>query len=1274
MYRLLRIRGAPHWPSTNLQTCVTCNLRRQVALLPLNNFQRRCNSSMINNHTLSAKGRRKLKKITKKYAELLEVTESTSNNRKASVQKLNSQQLSLFVNQPDITLDKLHTMSNKRNVGALPKTHSSETTAMNQRPDISDTSFSEFSKVFNINVIHQDDAELFIEDLKASGITDESVIIKSASLVDNSFKSDADANLQSTVEEEISIEPNHPEETTSDKEQKAKEALIYQEKMKQFNKAVLSYVNVCVNSDVPFSQDDLFKWKKNIKYPEKVHLNDVSVFNAYMEKLALKGNLRNILKILEELRSIGIDLNVQTYTYVFDCVGRMKGNVDKKLEILKKIELEMRNDNVTLNDIVTKSIFLRDQRKYVENTVKLLNKDFQPVYDDILDTTYDCRILEKLSEDSATPSSTVGKLLSLSDLETRLHKQIKTEMEGHVTVKNISKKNSSVKNDAFWKKRLAQLEKNWEKQALLAFKRNLRSLKCEEKFTSRSRKILLHPYLSLSKPDDYISILMREVKKIGMGSETFSLPYNSLCQNLGAQVHKMYEAKIKKSNGVIDKTIEVYSQYCDWFLKRDDKLNSRTKWTLLEREANKHGVTLNFEIPVWQYNINYNIGKFLYNIITNDLTIDLRPNKMDRGRKINAISKTLRQYGVKRVFAIKPHPELVKIYQNSNPETLTFDTTLAPSICPPRPWRSIYNGGYLVTRTDIVRVSYMGNQQWDRLVNAPPRKLYPALDSLNQLGSIPWAVNTEVLDVAIKVFQDNGSVELNIPQPPWVLAFVPPPSKDASNEEKKRIFNERKELDRKKRDMYSLWCDALYRLSLANHYRDEIFWLPHNMDFRGRVYPIPPHLNHLGSDMARSMLEFALKKPLGPKGLDWLKLHCINLTGFKKKESLRERLIFANENIDKILDSAENPLTGQKWWATSDEPWQTLAACMEIAAALKSPNPEKFMSGFPIHQDGSCNGLQHYAALGRDQIGAESVNLHPCDTPQDVYSSVAAMVDERRQEDAKNPSCPYNETANVLEGFIKRKVIKQTVMTTVYGVTRYGARLQIARQLKDMDDFPDKHVWKASMYLVTKTFQTLRTMFKSAREIQDWLTECAGLVCSIRGENMEWITPLGLPVVQPYSKISSMSQKDSLRDKQVCIYRRPNALKQKNAFAPNYIHSLDSSHMMLTSIHIEHAGLTFVSVHDCYWTHPCTVEVMNKICREQFVALHSEPILDDLSKFLAEKFGYPEVELNENDGDKGTKDKSLVFVRKKMNTTLKKVPNQGAFDLNGVLSSTYFFS
>lgn len=127
---------------------------------------------------------------------------------------------------------------------------------------------------------------------------------------------------------------------------------------------------------------------------------------------------------------------------------------------------------------------------------------------------------------------------------------------------------------------------------------------------------------------------------------------------------------------------------------------------------------------------------------------------------------------------------------------------------------------------------------------------------------------------------------------------------------------------------------------------------------------VPPHLTHLSADLTRSMLCFHQKQPLGENGLDWLKLHCINLTGLKKQNSIEERLAYANERIDDIIDSADSPLNGRRWWLNSDDPWQTLATCFEIVDAMRSPNPAEYMSGFPIHQDGSCNGLQHYAALG----------------------------------------------------------------------------------------------------------------------------------------------------------------------------------------------------------------------------------------------------------------------------------------------------------------------
>lgn len=194
-------------------------------------------------------------------------------------------------------------------------------------------------------------------------------------------------------------------------------------------------------------------------------------------------------------------------------------------------------------------------------------------------------------------------------------------------------------------------------------------------------------------------------------------------------------------------------------------------------------------------------------------------------------------------------------------------------------------------------------------------------------------------------------------------------------------------------------------------------FFPHNIDFRGRVYPIAPHFHHMGGDLSRSMLKFAKGKKLGKKGLEWLKIHCINLTELKKKSPVRDRLAFAEEVMDDILDSANNPLHGKRWWVDTEDPWQTLSACIEIRDALNHPEgPENYVSHLPIHQDGSCNGLQHYAALGRDSLGATYVNVVPSDAPKDIYSEIAALVEEKRAADHK-------------KGNVMRRILKWAIFT-----------------------------------------------------------------------------------------------------------------------------------------------------------------------------------------------------------------------------------------------------
>lgn len=227
----------------------------------------------------------------------------------------------------------------------------------------------------------------------------------------------------------------------------------------------------------------------------------------------------------------------------------------------------------------------------------------------------------------------------------------------------------------------------------------------------------------------------------------------------------------------------------------------------------------------------------------------------------------------------------------------------------------------------------------------------------------------------------------------------------------------------------------------------------------------------------------------------------------KDKLSFSERIAFVDSMLGLVEKIAEDPISNQQWLEFEDC-WQSLAAIFDLYAALKHPNPEQYISYLHIHQDGSCNGLQHYAALGRDEEGAKQVNLSNNERPGDIYTHVANMIARKVDNDSQNPTSKYHNIALKLKGNIKRKVVKQTVMTSVYGVTFIGARKQILKQLKDLDAFSEKDVYEASYYMALLTLDSIKDLFSGAHEIKKWLIQCADLISQTKNP-VSWITPFG---------------------------------------------------------------------------------------------------------------------------------------------------------------------
>ncbi|KAH0398747.1 DNA/RNA polymerase, partial [Aureobasidium melanogenum] len=673
------------------------------------------------------------------------------------------------------------------------------------------------------------------------------------------------------------------------------------------------------------------------------------------------------------------------------------------------------------------------------------------------------------------------------------------------------------------------------------------------------------------------------------------------------------------------------------------------------------------DLHVWPSDVRVKLGAMLVSKLIETAKIPVtrqhpRTKEMVTQTQPAFLHKTLYESGRKQGW-LCPSSELIQKLHREPVAGLIAKRL--PMVVEPKPWTNFSRGGYLNYPTPVIRFSGADSVPRDYAYAAIQRgDLDKVFEALNVLGKVPWKVNENVLRVQIEAWNTGEPIANFAPLNPK-LDLPPEPADKSDPQARRQWLQTVKDLENVKGGYHSQRCFQNFQLEIARAFSKEKVYFPHNIDFRGRAYPIPPYLNHMGADNARALMTFANGKELGEVGLRWLKIHLSNVFGYDKA-SLSEREKFADDHMDDIRDSVANPLGGRRWWLQSEDAWQTLAACYELKAAMDLLDPTKYVSHLPVHQDGTCNGLQHYAALGGDTAGARQVNLEPGDRPSDVYTAVAEGVKAEVEKDyaAGHP------VATFLRGKITRKVVKQPVMTNVYGVTYFGARAQVKKQLEEI--FPDIHRHDAldhltlASYVAKKIFKSLGEMFKGAQAIQTWLGDCADRIstcvtpeqiASMQKDNSEgrsiipeksatgkgktkaataqrmeatkhlfrssviWTTPLRLPVVQPYRTSKRRQVKTNLQN---IALQEPTAIdpvskrKQLQGFPPNFIHSLDATHMMLSAIKCNENNIAFASIHDSFWTHACDINHLSVVLRDAFVAMHTEDVVGRLrQEFIA---------------------------------------------------------
>ncbi|MBU2685688.1 MAG: hypothetical protein KKF27_20795, partial [Gammaproteobacteria bacterium] len=502
-----------------------------------------------------------------------------------------------------------------------------------------------------------------------------------------------------------------------------------------------------------------------------------------------------------------------------------------------------------------------------------------------------------------------------------------------------------------------------------------------------------------------------------------------------------------------------------------------------------------------------------------------------------------------------------------------------------------------------------------------------ARDSINCLQEVPWRINRWLYDIIVECEKRAH------PLIPSSETIPMPPPPDWEDKDAKRKWAQEAAFIHRARNRQSGHRIGLEStLRVAGMVLDEkTIYFPWNCDFRGRMYPIPNWLSPQGPDWSRALLEFSEGMPVDPQALGWLLVNVANCYGVDKVP-FEARIAWSEDHWDDIMACGKDPFA-TAFWHQADDPWQFLAAAHDLWL-METSDGDEYSSHIPVSFDGTCNGIQHYAAITRDEVCAKAVNVIPSDGPQDIYALVAEDVRKRLDIEtisADTFKCsiferPVADMAKTwLDWGITRKIAKRPVMIFPYGGTQFAMREYITEHYEEATMGGKARPWvgdmtrAASVFLTTRLHESLSSRVGRAQAAMNWLRECADII-SLQGKHMEWITPSGFVVRQNYRR-TKIHEIVTCECGKLTLHvgvpegTAPDKRAARQGFPPNWIHSIDSTHAQMVIAKCYKAGIhDFVTVHDSYSCHAANADRMRKIIREQFVALHRNNLMDDIWK------------------------------------------------------------
>ncbi len=530
------------------------------------------------------------------------------------------------------------------------------------------------------------------------------------------------------------------------------------------------------------------------------------------------------------------------------------------------------------------------------------------------------------------------------------------------------------------------------------------------------------------------------------------------------------------------------------------------------------------------------------------------------------------------------------------------------------------------------------------------------LKAVNAAQGVPFTINKFIMDVVQKCYDEGIKVE---GLPPKVDLLIPPRPEEPTEDQLKAWKRRASDMYQVNASYVGLRMEYQLDMAIAKKFSEGPFWLPMNLDHRGRMYPLP-RFHFQRQDYVRAMFQFEKGQVLTKEGFYWLEVHLANCGDFDKvsKKPFDERVAWVDNHWDDILDYSEDPLQ-YLGWTEADKPFMFLAACKALVLA-RCGEP----CHLPVAFDGSCSGLQHLCAMTRDPSGS-LVNLTPSEAPQDIYQMVAIATKDHIMAD--NDHYPLADT--VLENGIDRSKVKRATMTLAYGSEAFGMGNQILEDLMrplslkvlegslDAHPYGDDGGYRAAIYLAGHVYKAISETVERPVAAMKYLQAIAGAMAH-ESKPVVWHTPLGFPVVIYKPDIDFGFRTLALHDRGAIMkvsatYVKGalptiNKNKAENAVAPGFVHSMDACHLMMVVNACTDEDIELALVHDSFSCLPNEAPRLREILVDQFYKLYQNDVLANIRDEAIEQLDNP--------------------------SKVPPVPAYGTLDLSLIKESLYAFS